>query len=143
MLPRTFRPLAASLSAPARQSAPSAVLPLSLRLRTLATATEPPTHDTTAPATKETNPTDGLPYFVARNSLMNFSVYDRSVAGGNKHITVIKRVEGNLRAFKEDLVEALELDPKIVRINSTNNHIHIGGRRERRRVLHFLETNGF
>ncbi|KAI1258714.1 mitochondrial large subunit ribosomal protein-domain-containing protein [Xylariaceae sp. FL1019] len=148
MLSRTLRPLAASLATRIVPFAPSAALPLSLRLRTLTTANESTIQETAVqePAAQEsqaTKPPVGLPYFVARNSLMNFSVYDKKVAGGNKNKTIIKRVEGDIKAFKEDLVEALGLERREIRINSINNHITIEGGRQRMRVVQFLETNGF
>ncbi|KAI1324497.1 mitochondrial large subunit ribosomal protein-domain-containing protein [Xylariaceae sp. FL0255] len=83
-----------------------------------------------------------LPYFVARNNLQNLGVYQLTKRGGNMKVTLLKHIEGDVNALKEDIRVALELPLGAVIYNSTTKHLHIKGF-ERQRLLLFLKTMGF
>lgn len=55
----------------------------------------------------------------------NMSVYERRDRGGNLKKTLLKKGEGNLQALKFDVMEALGLTEKEVKVNNVTNHIEI------------------
>ncbi|KAI0538527.1 mitochondrial large subunit ribosomal protein-domain-containing protein [Xylaria digitata] len=143
MLSRSLRPLTAGATSLAANPIRSNRLPGPFCIRTLAnipnvTISEP----ATIPTPSETNPPRQLPYFVGRNNLNNFSVYHKTLRGGNYKITLLKRGEGHLSALKQDLIAALQLPDDEVSIKSVTNHLVIKGHK-REKVVHFLRTMGF
>ncbi|KAJ2982466.1 hypothetical protein NUW58_g6433 [Xylaria curta] len=139
-IPTTLTARAASLAITPARSGP-------LYIRTFATtdATTPetatiPTQTPSEPS--EPNPPRRLPYFVGRNNLNNFSIYEKSKRGGNLQLTYLKRGEGDLMALKQDIKDALQLSDKEITINDLTKHIMIRGRK-REKVLNFLHIAGF
>ncbi|KAI8627202.1 mitochondrial large subunit ribosomal protein-domain-containing protein [Xylariaceae sp. FL1651] len=142
MLSRSLRPLtsrAASLATNSFQSNPF-VKPSCVR--TLATATPVTSEPTTSPAPSETKAPSQLPYFVGRSNLNNLSVYHKKKRGGNLKLTLVKNGEGDLKALKEDIKDALKLPDGDVSVNSVTKHIVIRGHK-RDEVVTFLRTMGF
>ncbi|KAI2466942.1 hypothetical protein F4781DRAFT_332919 [Annulohypoxylon bovei var. microspora] len=154
LLPRIFRPIAAH-PAPLSTSLTRLVLPI--RTRCLSTTTiessepissEPspplPSLESTTPSTTEPQPEKqvSLPYFVGRNSLNNLSVYHKKKRGGNLKLTVLKNGEGDLRALKYDVKDALQLPEGDVSLNNVTKHIVIRGHKKLQ-VINFLNTMGF
>ncbi|KAI1204706.1 mitochondrial large subunit ribosomal protein-domain-containing protein [Annulohypoxylon truncatum] len=153
LLPRIFRPIVAH-PAPLSTSLTRIVLPV--RTRYLSTTTiqsndpitepvSPPSSESDTPETQpETQPQEkvSLPYFVGRNSLNSLSVYHKNKRGGNLKLTLVKNGEGDLRALKQDIKEALRLSDGDVTLNSVTKHIIIRGHKKLQ-VLDFLEAMGF
>ncbi|KAH9993882.1 mitochondrial large subunit ribosomal protein-domain-containing protein [Xylariaceae sp. FL0662B] len=148
MLSRIFRPLVA------RSLYPSPLprcLNLPIYRRSLTTtATEPPGSEPTLPSStpavgttpKEPQKVTQLPYFVGRNNLENYGVYQKRKRGGNLKLTVLKKAEGDLQALKQDIRDTLQLRDSDVSLNSVTNHIVIRGHK-RDEVINFLNTLGF
>lgn len=79
---------------------------------------EIPTEETTEQAPQ-------LPYFVNRNNLANLSVYQKSKRGGNFKVTLLKKAEGDLKALKADIRDALQLPDSDVSVNNVTRHIAV------------------
>ncbi|KAI0379444.1 mitochondrial large subunit ribosomal protein-domain-containing protein [Hypomontagnella monticulosa] len=168
LLPRVLRPLVA---APKNLFAPSTrlILPIRTHIKTsistpistryLSTETIPSNEQSTPPflepidsstteihresrTEKQTPTSTQLPYFINKNKLNNFSVYQKRKRGGNLIITILKGAEGDLQALKSDLRDALELQDGDIAINSVTHHIIIRGYKKKQ-VFHFLYTMGF
>ncbi|KAI1385958.1 mitochondrial large subunit ribosomal protein-domain-containing protein [Hypoxylon trugodes] len=155
LLPKVFRPLAAH-PAPLSTSFTRLALPIRSRCMTTSTiqSSEQPTSNDIPPPTSS-NPTESststqtepqskirLPYFVGRNNLNNLGVYHKQKQGGNLKITLLKHGDGDLRALKQDLKAALQLNDTDIAINNTTKHIVIRGHKKFN-VLNFLNTMGF
>ncbi|KAI1435833.1 mitochondrial large subunit ribosomal protein-domain-containing protein [Xylaria sp. CBS 124048] len=155
MLSRALRPLAARAAlanAPIRSSA--FLGPVSTRtvtnetIESAAVAREAAANTITAstPATTATatltNPPKKLPYFIGRNTLHNLSIYEKTKAGGNKKLTVLKYIEGDIGALRVDIRDALALSDKDIYINGLTNHIWVKGHK-RNEIHNFLLTIGF
>ncbi|KAI4863276.1 mitochondrial large subunit ribosomal protein-domain-containing protein [Hypoxylon rubiginosum] len=148
-LPRVLRPFAVP-RAPLSLFSPRFILPV--RTRYLSTTIEqssspdlatPHSPEPTSPSTQpESQNPSPLPYFVSRNNLNNLSVYQRNKRGGNRKVTILKNGEGDLKALKQDIKEALQLNDGDLSINSVTNHIEIKGQKKVE-VLNFLATMGF
>lgn len=48
-----------------------------------------------------------IPYYVTRTKSNGLPVYLEAKAGGTKHLTLIRKISGDLAAFKDDLMAAL------------------------------------
>ncbi|KAI2777676.1 mitochondrial large subunit ribosomal protein-domain-containing protein [Daldinia loculata] len=83
-----------------------------------------------------------LPYFVARNNLNNLGVYHRVKRGGSLKLTLVKNGEGDLKALKKDIQEALQLKDSEISLNSVTGHIVIRGHMKLQ-VFNFLYSMGF
>ena len=68
-----------------------------------------------------------LPYFINRTSSNKLPVYADRKRGGNLLLTTIRKTEGNLTALREDLINALKLDPERIYINNLTKHVIIKG----------------
>lgn len=68
-----------------------------------------------------------LPYFVHRTNTNNLPVYPEAKRGGSLKQTLIRKVEGDANALREDLIEHLNLKPEWVTVNGLTNHIIIKG----------------
>lgn len=68
-----------------------------------------------------------LPYFVHRTNTNNLPVYAEAKRGGSLRQTLIRKVEGDANALREDLVEHLNLKPEWVTVNGLTNHVIIKG----------------
>ncbi|XXH02036.1 mitochondrial large ribosomal subunit [Hypoxylon texense] len=149
LLPRVLRPFAAP-RAPLVSFSPRFILPV--RTRYLSTTIEqssssdsatPPSLESASSSTQpESQNASRLPYFVGRNNLNSLSVYHKKKRGGNLEVTVLKKGEGDLRALKQDIKEALQLNEGDISINSVTRHIVIRGHK-RVQVVNFLTTMGF
>lgn len=53
------------------------------------------------------------------------SVYNDARAGGTKKQTVVKKIVGDTRALRDELVEELQFPRDDVKINPVTNHIKI------------------
>ncbi|KAI1181815.1 mitochondrial large subunit ribosomal protein-domain-containing protein [Nemania serpens] len=141
MLSRSLRPLTWQAASLAISPARSNIFQAPLCARTYADS---------ADSTNSTDSTDSaaavaprkLPYFVSRNNLNNLPIYQKSKAGGNFKITILKRGEGDLAALKQDLKDVLHLPDDEISINSRTQHIIVKGHK-REVVKHFLHTLGF
>ena len=87
-----------------------------------ASSPSPSSPDATVSVTPDAA-TVNLPYFVDRNSLDNFGVYQKTKSGGNKKVTLVKRGQGNLQALRCDLRDALQLDDSQLYINHVTKHV--------------------
>ncbi|KAI6080654.1 mitochondrial large subunit ribosomal protein-domain-containing protein [Hypoxylon rubiginosum] len=146
LLPRVLRPLAASRT-PLSLFSPRFILPV--RTRCLSTTIEQPSSsDSTTPlpsepiAQSQPQAPSQLPYFVGRNNLNSLGIYQQKKRGGNLKVTLVKNAEGDVKALKADIKEALQLDDGDISINSVTRHIVIRGHK-RVQVLNFLTTVGF
>ncbi|KAI1103398.1 mitochondrial large subunit ribosomal protein-domain-containing protein [Jackrogersella minutella] len=98
-----------------------------------------------APTTEsesEDRPRVSLPYFVHRNTLNSLGVYQKKKRGGNLKYTVVKNLEGDLYALRNDLREMLELKESEVTVNTVTRHIKIAGHRKIE-VFRILGVLGF
>ncbi|CAI6338499.1 unnamed protein product [Periconia digitata] len=68
-----------------------------------------------------------LKYHVGRSNNNNLPIYTDYKRGGNLHLTVIRKITGDLNALKEDLVESLNKESDAVTINSVTRSIQIKG----------------
>lgn len=77
----------------------------------------------------EISPTDSalrpLPYHVHRTASQGLPVYHLAKRGGNLHQTRVRKVEGDLKALKDDLQQALGLKKEDVAINWLSRQIII------------------
>ncbi|KAI1169879.1 mitochondrial large subunit ribosomal protein-domain-containing protein [Nemania sp. FL0916] len=154
MLLRSLRPLASQAT---RLAITPRIYPNPCALRTVtntvdATTANPPNLTIETPSPTSAPPLSQpqideasrsqLPYFVGRNNLNNLSIYVKNKRGGNLKLTVLKNIEGDRRALKEDLKEALNLTDQQITINSVTNHIVIKGHM-RDEVKNFVHNMGF
>lgn len=81
------------------------------------------------PSTTTTTTASPLPYHITRTPSGNLAVYHEAKRGGNKKLTVIKKVAGDSHALRRDLVS--ELGPELglaeraVRVNAVTGHVGI------------------
>lgn len=71
------------------------------------------------------------PYFVHRTKSNNFPVYQRAARGGNLRQTLVRKVEGDIKALRDQLQQELNLDPKDVTINMLTKQVIVKVGRER------------
>ncbi|KAI1878241.1 hypothetical protein JX265_002610 [Neoarthrinium moseri] len=150
MFSRTLRPLRAAnalrTATPTYRMSPVALRTLTTEAAS-ASASEPSTAQQTPSAIPQTpeaparSPSQ-LPYFVGRNRLNNFGIYEKRLRGGTMKKTLLKKGEGNLQALRHDVAEALSLPAKEVRVNNVTGHIEIKGHR-RDGIAMFLKNMGF
>ncbi|KAI0404124.1 mitochondrial large subunit ribosomal protein-domain-containing protein [Xylaria palmicola] len=135
MLSRTFRPITARASSLAAASMRSNRALGPFCIRTLTTPADAPADATiaTTTANKVTDtqrpnpdlPARRLPYYVSRNNLNNYAVYQKTKAGGSKKFTILKYVQGDLEAIRADLGAALAASHSDVVVNPVTKHIHV------------------
>ncbi|KAL7619400.1 Mitochondrial large subunit ribosomal protein [Parahypoxylon ruwenzoriense] len=157
MLPRILRPVIAR-AVPLPALSPRLIL-LPIHARCLSTSIDqttsqlPSSSEVVSPPSPPPEPVDSptetglsgrglLPYFVGKNNLNNFSVYELSKQGGNRKITLLKKGEGDLIALRDDIREVLQMNLGDVSVNSRTGHIVIKGHK-RDQVLNFLYQVGF
>ncbi|KAK4464436.1 mitochondrial large subunit ribosomal protein-domain-containing protein [Cladorrhinum samala] len=70
------------------------------------------------------------PFLVGRTPSTNFAVYQRAKRGGNKFLTVIKKVEGDRAKFKESLAAGLGINLSDVTVNNLTGHVVVAGHRK-------------
>ncbi|CAO3629134.1 unnamed protein product [Cunninghamella blakesleeana] len=67
-------------------------------------------------------------YTVSRTSNHGLPVYSEIKNGGTQQLTIIRRIEGDVEALKEELATLFPEAPKNhIKINPTNNHVVIKG----------------
>ncbi|KAI0128998.1 mitochondrial large subunit ribosomal protein-domain-containing protein [Xylariales sp. AK1849] len=108
---------------------------------TFAGGNAPEAPETPAQA-KIPKPPQQLPYFVGRNRLNNFSVYEKKMRGGSLKKTLLKNGEGDMQALRHDVAEILGLTKDAVKVNNVTKHIEVKGHR-REHILLFLKNMGF
>ncbi|RKP07228.1 ribosomal protein L49/IMG2, partial [Thamnocephalis sphaerospora] len=79
-------------------------------------------------------------YFVHRTKSKVLPVYTDIRNGGTRHMTIIRRIEGDANVLAKELVVALN-EPAI-KAKELNNHVIVKGRRTID-VCRFLEAKGF
>lgn len=66
-----------------------------------------------------------MTYLVERTPAKNLSVYNDARAGGTKKQTVVKKIVGDARALRDEIVEELQFPRDDVKINPVTGHIKI------------------
>ncbi|KAK5657532.1 hypothetical protein OQA88_3105 [Cercophora sp. LCS_1] len=122
-----------------RATAPSrCLLRPTVCLRTLTTEAATAAQ-TTPPAAK---PRAKGPYIVSRTPSLQFPVYHLAKSGGNRKLTVLKKVEGDKRTLSRILAKDLGLKEEDVRVKVPTGHIEVKGH-HKGRVEAWLEEQGF
>lgn len=108
-------------------------------------APPPPTSSTTTPPTK-------LPYLISRTPSSQLPIYEHTKGGGTKHITVLRKLSGDLNMLQAHLQEALGLSERFtdakgrkkehIRINWTTQQVVLRGWRAAE-VKRWCELAGF
>lgn len=115
-------------------------------LTTAATSTSqtPPTPSpSSAASSTATSPQrKQLTYLVERTPSKHLSVYNDARAGGTKKQTVVKKIVGDARALRDEIVEELQFPRDDVKINPITGHIKIKGFHADK-VQKWLEARGF
>jgi large subunit ribosomal protein L49 len=62
---------------------------------------------------------------VSRTPSLFLPVYQDTKRGGNKKLTILKKIEGDARALKSELKAALKLEDGHIKINHVTGHIEI------------------
>lgn len=91
-------------------------------------STPPPSSPADLPAytsTTQSTPTSRPPYLVSRTPSLFLPVYQDTKRGGNKKLTVLKKIEGDVRALKDALKTELKLEDGHIKINHVTGHIEI------------------
>ncbi|RKF57486.1 54S ribosomal protein img2, mitochondrial [Erysiphe neolycopersici] len=83
-----------------------------------------------------------LSYKVCRTPSNQLPIYHLVKNGGNKKITRIRKVQGNIQALRNDLRKALKLDDKECTINSTTGHVLVKGHKKQE-IAKFLIDQKF
>ncbi|KAI0998815.1 hypothetical protein K3495_g9380 [Podosphaera aphanis] len=83
-----------------------------------------------------------LKYVVRRTPSDKLPVYQLSKNGGNKKITKIRKVEGDIAALRDEIREAFGLTDRECTINQLTGHILVKGHR-RQQIFKFLEERNF
>lgn len=83
-----------------------------------------------------------LSYRVCRTSSNQLPIYHLVKNGGNKKMTRIRKVHGNLQALRNDLRKALKLDDKECTINSITGHVIVKGHKKQE-IAKFLTDQKF
>ncbi|CAF9917460.1 MAG: hypothetical protein GOMPHAMPRED_001270 [Gomphillus americanus] len=95
-----------------------------------------------AATSNSTEDFEPLSYHVHRTPSQQLPVYHLAKAGGNKHLTRIRKISGSVEDLKDDLRTALGLAEKDIVINNVNRHIVIKGWKKFE-VAKFLEEKRF
>ncbi|RUP42723.1 mitochondrial large subunit ribosomal protein-domain-containing protein [Jimgerdemannia flammicorona] len=66
------------------------------------------------------------PYFVSRTASHALPVYTDIRNGRTRHLTIIRRIEGDVNKLRKDLLELLP-SPQLISVNELNNQIVIKG----------------
>ncbi|KAI3395652.1 hypothetical protein diail_1017 [Diaporthe ilicicola] len=121
-------PIRTAAAAPSRLLFRSSFLTTTRRLTTEArptsqTSTPPPSPQASSSVTPQ-QPRQ-LAYLVERTQSKKLSVYNDARAGGTKKQTVVKKIVGDARALKHEIVEELHFPKEDVIINPVTGHIKI------------------
>ncbi|ROT38404.1 hypothetical protein SODALDRAFT_323887 [Sodiomyces alkalinus F11] len=142
LLIRAFpaRPTTITTLLPSRATLPS-IVRLSSTTSTPSPATttaqeDPSTTTTTSttttitrnpPSTPTPAPSHTRPYLINLSASNNYPVYPRTKAAGQSKFTVIKHVEGDKRAFVQDLCEETGLSRDHVVLQPVTGHVQVKG----------------
>ncbi|KAL2258972.1 hypothetical protein VTK26DRAFT_7512 [Humicola hyalothermophila] len=96
----------------------------------------------TPPPTPPTESAGRPPYLVTRTASNNFRVYHLAKRGGNKKLTVIKKVEGDRQALRSMLSQHLKVAEHAIKVNSLTGHVTVPGHRKQE-VTDWLAAMGF
>ena len=67
-------------------------------------------------------------YFISRTANKGLPVYTEFKNGGTKHLTIIRRIEGDAEALKNDVLALFPEAPKdFARVNAINNQVILKG----------------
>ncbi|KAK3385975.1 mitochondrial large subunit ribosomal protein-domain-containing protein [Podospora didyma] len=83
-----------------------------------------------------------FPWRVARTNAGNLPIFQQEKRGGNLPLTVIKKVEGDVAALRNELSVYLKLEHFKLRTKTPTNHIEIRGK-YKYDVKKFLHDRGF
>jgi large subunit ribosomal protein L49 len=88
--------------------------------------------------------TQKLPYHVSRTPTNNLPIYSDIKAGKTLKLTRIRKITGDVQALKNEIIQALKLDPEREKaeVNPLTGHIVIKGRHTRS-LQKFLTEKGF
>jgi large subunit ribosomal protein L49 len=96
----------------------------------------PPPAASSSSATSTSQPTTPRPpYLVTRTPSLNLPIYTDTKRGGNKKLTILKKIDGDARALKEALRSELRLEEGKIRINHVTGHIEIAVSKNRGLIL--------
>jgi large subunit ribosomal protein L49 len=62
---------------------------------------------------------------VARTPSGNLAVYELAKRGGNKKLTLLKKIEGDRAALRAALAEGLKMSEKDVKLNTLTGHLRV------------------
>ncbi|XP_031557822.1 39S ribosomal protein L49, mitochondrial-like [Actinia tenebrosa] len=82
-----------------------------------------------------------LPFFLKRSKMNNLPVYTDYKAGGTRHITVIRKIKGDLKALECLLHDKLDKD-LVIQINELTGQVKIKGN-HKDKVVSILKELGF
>ncbi|KZL63256.1 mitochondrial large ribosomal subunit l49 [Colletotrichum incanum] len=100
----------------------SAFLP-SIRFSSTAAATA-------ADATSSTSTTStpaARPYVIGLTAGNQYPVYARTKAAGSSKFTIVKKIEGNKKAFAQDLAREAGFPSEEVKLNPVTGHVQVKG----------------
>lgn len=103
-------------------------IPSTIRLSS--TSTQSPTTSTTItrndpPASSSQKPLTSRPYLINLTPSNNYPVYPRTKAAGQSKFTLIKHVDGDKRAFIQDLVEGTGIPRENVVLQPVTGHVQV------------------
>ncbi|KAK4210871.1 mitochondrial large subunit ribosomal protein-domain-containing protein [Rhypophila decipiens] len=94
------------------------------------------------PAQAEPLPRGPPPFVISRTASLNLPIYLESKRGGNKKLTLIRKLEGDRTVLAQWLAEDLGLDRKKVRVKAPTNHVEVEGQYVDE-VRQWFEARGF
>lgn len=101
---------------------------IALREQLAQSASGEPTAVAAAPKPKPApapQPRGPPPFVINRTASQNLPIYLESKRGGNKKLTLIRKLEGDRNVLAEWLAEDLGLDRKQVRVKAPTNHVEL------------------
>ncbi|EON98433.1 putative mitochondrial large ribosomal subunit protein [Phaeoacremonium minimum UCRPA7] len=129
-------------------SRPTVLSPSTLSSRSLTTATSSAeaTAPTPSPAESPSSPLPTPPrqlsYLVSRTPSNNLSVYNLAKSGGTQKLTTVKKIAGDARALRREMVAELGFPMEEVNINPVTGHINVKGWHQEK-IRAWLEARGF
>ncbi|KAK4226290.1 mitochondrial large subunit ribosomal protein-domain-containing protein [Podospora fimiseda] len=100
---------------------------LSRRFLTTETPASPEAPNATTSQTKPQTPRN---FTIGRTPSENYAIYQLAKRGGNKLLTVVKKVEGDKLSFKQSLAKGLGINVTDVIVNNLTGHIVVAGHRK-------------
>ncbi|GJC90098.1 54S ribosomal protein img2, mitochondrial [Colletotrichum liriopes] len=84
----------------------------------------------TAAATSSTSTTQtpaARPYVIGLTAGNQYPVYARTKAAGSSKFTIVKKIEGNKKAFAQDLAREAGFPSEEVKLNPVTGHVQVKG----------------